>query len=253
MMLVAERHSLIKQIIKEMNSVKVIDLAQRFNVTEETIRRDFLKLENEGWLKRSHGGAVYVDNQADQPLVQREVLQVKEKQKIAKRAVENVNEGDIIMLDASSTAWFMAKALPNIKLTVVTNALNIIEELSRKHNINVISTGGTLDHDSMSFVGPQTVLSLKAYHVTKLFISCKGLAIDEGFTESNEQQNAVKQQMLLSSSEHYFLLDYTKISRKSFTKLADIESADYLITDRVVSPSTKEVLNKQQVIIDDFY
>lgn len=122
-MLVVERHQKIIEQLEEKRIVRVSELSKKFSVTEETIRRDLEKLEKEGYLIRSHGGAVFNEMVKNQeiPFAEREITNISKKKLIAQMSVRYVEESDTILLDASSTAWYMAKILPNMPLTVVTN------------------------------------------------------------------------------------------------------------------------------------
>src|SRR5690625_6472582 len=115
LMLVAEKNQKIIELNNENKSISVSELSNIFSVTEETISRDLEKLEKENKLQRRHGGAINITttNHMEVPYFEREVINVKEKQEIALKAVNEVEEGDKIILDASSTAWYMAKTLPN--------------------------------------------------------------------------------------------------------------------------------------------
>src|SRR5690625_935429 len=155
-MLVVERHGKIIETVKEKGSIRVTELSRMFGLTEETIRRDLEKLEREGKLMRSHGGAVAIQEreQGDVPYFKRETVHVDEKEKIARTALQFVEEEDSILLDASSTSWFLAKQLPDMPLTVITNSLRALMELAPKKNIHVIFAGGSLSHTSLSVLGP---------------------------------------------------------------------------------------------------
>lgn len=241
-MLVAERHQQIIQIIAEKRIVKVAELSQYFSVTEETIRRDLEKLEKEGFLKRSHGGAVISEekSKSDIPFEQREITNVEQKQNIARMSVRYVKEGDRIILDASTTAWYMAKIIPDIPLTVVTNSLKVAAELSKKEKITAICTGGTLLKNSLSFVGPLALESLDQYYVNKAFISCKGMHLTRGFTESNEQEALVKRKMIDTSEQTYMMLDDSKINIQAFAKLAKLEVVDHLLINQPLETNVLE-------------
>src|SRR5690606_2933908 len=138
MMLALQRYEIITKIVNERGSVRVSELSEICGVTEETIRRDLERLESQGRLRRSHGGAVSLnDEQQEIPFFEREITNVMEKKAIAQEAVKHVSEGDSIILDASSTAWYMASILPNMRLTVLTNAIKVALELSSKDKIEV--------------------------------------------------------------------------------------------------------------------
>ncbi|MFD2922320.1 DeoR/GlpR family DNA-binding transcription regulator [Halobacillus naozhouensis] len=233
-MLVAERQQKIVELVNERKSIRVTELSQAFSVTEETIRRDLEKLEREKKLSRSHGGAISV-NSSDSleiPYAEREVTNVEEKKEIALEAVKQVHEGDKVILDASTTAWYMAKALPDIQITVLTNSIKVAMELSSKKQVTVISTGGVLLPKSLSYVGPLAEASLDTYHVNKAFISCKGVHLERGISESNEQQARIKKKMIDSADVVFIMIDSSKFGVQAFSKLYDLEVVDHIITDQ---------------------
>lgn len=230
--LVAERHEKIVETVNKQGSVRVSELSQFFNLTEETIRRDLEKLEREGKLMRTHGGAVAVqEGQNDLPYFKRETVNIAEKEKIADIALKYVSEGDSLLLDASSTSWFLARKLPNIQLTIITNSVRVVMELSKKRNIHVICAGGNLSKTSLSFIGPLTIKSLENYHADKSFISCKALDKSWGISDANDMQAMVKKKMLETADVNFLLVDYSKIGKKATSFVADFEDIHYLITD----------------------
>lgn len=246
-MLVVERHQKMIEQLEEKRIVRVSELSKLFSVTEETIRRDFEKLEKEGYLTRSHGGAVINETIKNQeiPFAEREITNMAKKKQIAQMSVRYVDESDTILLDASSTAWYMAKILPDIPLTVVTNSIKVAATLSEKEQITVICTGGTLLNQSLSFVGPLTIEALDQYFVNKAFISCKGLDVEQGFTESNEQQALVKRKMLERSRQTFLMLDDSKIAVQAFAKVAHLQAADYLLINQPLDTHLFEKIHEQ--------
>ncbi|MDL4840158.1 DeoR/GlpR family DNA-binding transcription regulator [Aquibacillus rhizosphaerae] len=243
-MLVAERHQKIVEIVNERKSIRVTELGKIFSVTDETIRRDLEKLESENKLARSHGGAVYIEMTKETPEVpysEREITHVFEKKEIAREAIMHITEGDKIILDASTSAWYMAKILPDIPLTVVTNSIKVAMELSNKSNITVISAGGTLLTRSLSFVGPLAESSIDGYHVNKAFISCKGLHLENGLSESNEQQARVKKKMMDIADLVYILVDHNKFGVQAFAHVSDLDSIGHIITD---NDANEDIINQ---------
>ncbi|MBN6206175.1 DeoR/GlpR transcriptional regulator [Ralstonia pickettii] len=232
-MLVAERQSKIVEIVNKQKSIRVSELSKLFSVTEETIRRDLEKLEKDKKLERSHGGAVSIhpSDSLEIPYSEREIMNVAEKQQIALESIKHVNEGDKIILDASTTAWYMAKTLPNIPLTVMTNSIKVAMELSSKNQIKVISTGGTLLAKSLSYVGPLAEEAFSSYHFDKAFISCKGIHMERGLSESDEQQARVKTRMMDSADQIYIMVDYSKFGLLAFSKIGNLNRVDYVVTD----------------------
>lgn len=237
-MLVAQRWQKIVQLVNERGSMRVTELSAVCEVTEETIRRDLDKLESEGKLRRSHGGAVSIkSSQAETSYMERETTNAEEKRRIAAEAVKHVNEQDRIILDASSTAWYMAQLLPDMPLTVLTNSIKVAMELSSKEKIQVISTGGLLSSRSLSYVGPLAERSLSTYHVDKAFLSCKGLHVNRGLSESNELQALIKQKMIGIADDVYILADYSKFGQQSLAHVADWSEIQHVITDDQTDPA----------------
>jgi DeoR family transcriptional regulator, fructose operon transcriptional repressor len=231
-MLVAERHRKIVEVVNEKLSVRVTELSKAFKVTEETIRRDLEKLEKENLLRRSHGGAVSIqDEQSEVSYTEREITNSLEKKSIAIEAVKLIKPGEQIVLDASTTAWYMAKEMPDVPLTVITNSIKVAVELSKKEQVKVISTGGMLLPKSLSYVGPLAERSLNMYHVNKAFISCKGVHIEGGLSDSNEWQALLKRQMMLISDQTILMADSTKFGVRTFAHITEIGQVSCVLTD----------------------
>jgi DeoR family L-fucose operon activator len=247
-MLVAERWQKIVQLVNERGSIRVSELSEICQVTEETIRRDLDRLESEGKLVRSHGGAVSVkEAQSEIPFFERETTHADLKQSIAKEAVTHIRENDRILLDASSTAWYMAKILPDVPLTVLTNSIKVALELSQKEKIQVISTGGLLSSRSLSYVGPLAERSLDMYHVDKVFLSSKGVHMQRGISESNELQALIKRKMISIADETYLLADHSKFGLQSLTHVAAWDEIHHLITDGQTAKEDVERIREKGV------
>ncbi|OPA80487.1 DeoR family transcriptional regulator [Paenibacillus selenitireducens] len=247
-MLVAERYDRIVQWVNERGSIRVTELSELCQVTEETIRRDLDRLESAGRLRRSHGGAVSVkDQQPEIPFFEREVTNAEEKKRIAQAALQRIQPNDRIILDASTTAWYMACMMPDIPLTVLTNSIKVATELSSKEKIQVISTGGILASKSLSFVGPLTERTLEAYHVDTAFISCKGIRLDRGLSESNELQAMVKRTMISISDQVIVLADSSKFGIQAFTRVGALQQASEIITDSGLAEDILTELQEQGI------
>ncbi len=248
-MLVAERHDRIVQLVNERGSMRVTELSETFGVTEETIRRDLDALEARGALRRSHGGAVKVSEQLESPYFERVAINAAEKKEIAEEALKYVKAGDQIILDASTTAFYMAAAMANIPLTVLTNSIKVAAELAHKERITVIATGGILSPRSLSFVGPSAERALDMYHVNKAFLSCKGVHFERGITESNELQALVKRKMLQIADECYLLVDHSKFDVQDFAHVGQLADVHMIVTDAMADPAYVEQLRIRQLSV----
>ncbi|MCM3782740.1 DeoR/GlpR family DNA-binding transcription regulator [Neobacillus mesonae] len=249
-MLVAERYAAIVQLVNERGSIRVSELSTLCQVTEETIRRDLDRLEKEGRLKRSHGGAVRIrlsSEHIETPYREREVTHAVEKRNIALEALKYIEPGDRILLDASTTAWYTARSMPDIPLTVLTNSVRVVTELSSKKQIEVIATGGQFVSESMSFVGPLAERSLETYHVDKLFLSCQGVHLERGISETNELQARVKQKMIGMSDQIILLADSSKFGVQAFTHVSGLEKVSRIITNQDMSEGILRVLSERSI------
>ncbi|CAM4062817.1 DeoR/GlpR family DNA-binding transcription regulator [Paenibacillus alkaliterrae] len=249
-MLAQERYDKIVQLVNERGSIRVTELSELCQVTEETIRRDLDRLEQAGRLRRSHGGAVSVkDQQPEIPYFEREVMRADEKKRIAEEAIKLIQPQDRILLDASSTAWYMAASMPDIPLTVLTNSIKVAMELSSKEKIEVISTGGILASRSLSYVGPLAERSLDAYHVDKAFFSCKGVHLERGISESNELQARIKHKMIGMADQVILLADSSKFGVQAFTHVAELRDIHTIITDGRLSGELLAQLEEKQITV----
>lgn len=247
-MLVAERQKKIVELVNERLSIRVTELSKIFSVTEETIRRDLEKLEKENLLMRSHGGAVSIEkDQGETSYLEREITNAAEKKAIAVAAIRSIEPGDQIVLDASTTAWYVAKELPDMPLTVLTNSIKVAIELSKKEQIKVISTGGTLLSQSLSYVGPLAERSLSMYHVNKAFLSCKGVHLEKGLSDFNESQALVKKQMMEIADETILMVDSTKFGTRAFSQIAPVSTIGCIITDSNINEETRNELEEKKI------
>ena len=242
-MLIAERQRSIITIVTEGGSARVTELAKHFGVTEETIRRDLEKLETEGKLLRSHGGAVApVVAAGERHYSERQMANAREKTAIARLAVQLIEDGDTVVLDASSTVLQLARLLPDMNVTILTNSLQVALALADKPRISVVGTGGTLSAASLSFAGPQAEEALEKYYVGKAFLSCTGVDTDFGLSDINERQALFKIKMMDIAARTYLLADHSKFGAKSLRRFSRIEDVDEIITDSAIDQNTLETI-----------
>ncbi len=254
-MLAIERKSEILAILQREKSVLVAQLSQKYQVTEETIRRDLDKLEKEGYVKKTYGGAVLNQNTSVEiPFKVREKTNKKEKQTIARLVQRVIGEGESIMLDSSSTSLMVARNLKQYKkLTVITNSVEILLELSNCKNIRVLSTGGELRDSALSLGGRQAEQMLLHYNVDKAVLSCKGISMEKGITDSNEPEAQIKSAMRQCAKTTVWAIDSTKFDRVSFVHLAQLKAGDIVVTDKKLEPKWKKFLSeyKIQVVMNE--
>ncbi|MGB9803409.1 DeoR/GlpR family DNA-binding transcription regulator [Desulfofundulus sp.] len=245
-MFAEERRQKILELLERDQVVKVPDLSAYFNVSEATIRRDLQELEEAGYLKRTHGGAI--SNQAatfEPSLAEKEDQYQAEKIAIAEIAVQLVQEGDTVMLDAGSTTLQIARRLKHRKnITIVTNAVNIACELAAG-NTEVILLGGNLRQRTLSLVGPITENILSGLYVDKLFLATNGVDLKKGLTTPNLAEAQTKRAMLNSAGEVILVADHSKFGRVSFSHICNLDRIDCLITDNGAPDAFLATLKKQ--------
>lgn len=245
-MLAVERRNLILEKLQEEKHVVVSELSRIYNVSEETIRRDLDKLEAEGYAVKSYGGAVINENNGiDMPFNIRKNRNVVEKQKIAELAAELVRDGESIMLDASTTSVFIAKALKDReRLTVITNSIEIMIELADVSGWTVISTGGTMKEGYLALWGTGAEDTIRSYYVDKAFISCKAFDRERGVMDSSELFAHAKRVMVNSARESILAVDQSKFDSAAFAQIMDVRKLSAVLTD--AKPS-EEWLNYLEV------
>ena len=250
-MFALERQKHILEVLREEGSVSVNRLSKALSVTEETIRRDLEKLEKEDALMRTHGGAIPMDNQ-EMPLEKRKQTNTAIKEKLARAAVKFILPGDTVFLDASTTTFFIARELKKMKkVTVVTNSLRILNELADVPDIKVISIGGLVSRNQ-SLVGSQAVNCIKEnYYVNKMFFSSRGISINAGILESNEQECAIKQCMVANAKSKFYMFDRSKVGRIGLAKLAKFEEINHVIAEKNFSEELHEKFNEYNIEIHE--
>lgn len=233
-MLAIERRNAILDKLQAERRVVVSELSALYDVSEETIRRDLEKLENEGFAVKSYGGAVLNENaNLDLPFNVRKNKNVVGKQKIAELISELVKDGDSLFLDASSTAVAIAKAIKNKSgITIITNSLEIAIELLEAPGCKVISTGGVVTERSFALVGQVTDQTISSYFVDKAIVSSKGFDLHAGFTESDERHANNKKSMLDGAKTKILAVDNSKFEHVSFAKIGDFRDLTMVVTDK---------------------
>ena len=232
-MLPNQRREKILELIREDGHAKVMDLSRVFKVTEVTIRQDLEKLEKDGDVIREHGGAYLknIDLNVRNFSLQNQ-NNLHEKQLIARKALEFIEDGDTIILDSGSTTTEIAKLISGFKnLTVITNALNIALILGAQAGINVIVTGGEFKAPTLSLTGQKAADFFQNLHVDKLFLATAGIALKSGLTYPGMSDICVKRAMIESANEIYLVADSSKIGKNAFASLGALSLINYLITD----------------------
>ncbi|TLS48463.1 DeoR/GlpR transcriptional regulator [Paenibacillus antri] len=233
-----DRQSSIVEQLRSRGEVKISELKQRFDVTEMTVRRDLEKLERLGIAARTFGGAIL--DSRDIELAQRTTVRSEEKGRIGKRAAACVRPGDSIFIDGGSTTFQVARHLPEkADITVVTNALNVANELASK-KIPTIVVGGLLLEATISMVGPTAVESISKMAFDKAFLGATGLDARHGFSNSNLLEADVKRMAIRKAKAAFVVLDHSKFGEKVLVSFAALGDVGTVVTDRTPDPELSE-------------
>ena len=229
-----ERLDLIVALLQEQGRVSVADLSQRFGVSTVTIRNDLTTLKQQRRLVRTHGGAMAKPALGMEPpaFALRKELHLLEKERIGRAAATLIRDGDSIALDASTTAWQIARHLKDRReLTVVTNGLFVALEFLDSPGVTVVMPGGSLRAASASLVGDQGAYILERYHVQRGFFGAGGFTLKEGLTDTNQYEVELKQRMVERSKEVIAVVDSSKWGQVTFASLASVAQLDRVISD----------------------
>ncbi len=247
-MLAIDRQRRILDLVNGTGSLRTTDTATLLGVTDETVRKDFEVLEKRGELIRIHGGASRPDRiKEEQPFNERQAVRRDEKLVIARLAASRIQANETIFLDASSTVLTLTEFLPDVPLTVLTNALNVVTALAERANLDLICTGGAFDVRSRSFIGLIAENSLKRYNIHRMFFSGNGLHLDRGVSERNSRQAAFKERVIASAEDVVMLADHSKLGQKSAFFFAEVSALSCLITDAAADSSFTDALQAKGI------
>ena len=250
-MLHKDRLKSIKQIIQIEKKVTVSELRAKFQVTTETIRRDLARLESDGILTRTHGGAVMNSDSVieNSSFILRANHQINEKRIIAELVRNLIPKSAVIASDASSTSVEAVRLLrdePDI--TVLTNSTQILNE-SYGAAFRIVSTGGAVNTNTFSMQGRIARDVLRSLYADIVILSCKALSMTGVIFDSNEDEAEIKKIMAERGQKIILLADHSKFDKVAFVKLTDIEKLDVLVTDREPSDEWKNLLHDKNVTL----
>lgn len=230
----SNRQQKIIQLLSGCDGLTTDALAEQFAVSKETIRRDLKGLQQQGKIVRHHGRAraIHPDSRdGGEPFGARLKSHYADKADIAHRALDWVSSGMILALDASSTCFHLARQLPDIELTVLTNSLPICHEMAKRERITLICTGGTLDRKYRCYINPALVTLVKDLAIDLFIFSCEGVDEQGDMWDPVEQNAAFKAHLLRRASQSLLLIDKSKFQRSSEVKIGSLSQVTQMITD----------------------
>ena len=245
-----ERRQSLLDLLRKQPGLRVPEIGRALNVSDGTVRNDLNALEVEGRLKRVHGGAVL--NEQDQfqnnSFMRRYHQNVAAKLAIAREAALLVEDGDSILLDASSTSYYLARALAGRnKLRVMTNGFEVARELAQNTSNTVILIGGVVNNDSSSVTGLLSEQIIADMHIEKAFFSCSGFSVERGMTEVHFEEAQLKRKAIESSKEVFALVDSSKFGKEDLTPFARSLQITHMFTDFDISDEWKTRLEWENI------
>ncbi|MGX6978035.1 DeoR/GlpR family DNA-binding transcription regulator [Vagococcus elongatus] len=229
-MLTEERQLTILDRLEMNRVVKIQELVKATHASETTVRRDLQELENQGLLKRVHGGAIIANNlNTELDLKTKAAMNRQEKLSVAKHAVKSIQPEEVIYIDSGTATYEMLPFLKNKNIRIVTNSI------AHAHFLNSLSIpttvlGGRLKLATSAIVGQECVAQMKKYHFSKAFIGVNGIHHQHGLTTPEEEEAFVKTAAIQQSAQVFILADHTKFEKVTFVKFAELTDG-HLLTD----------------------
>lgn len=254
-MFVTERRNKIMQLLHDKQRLTVKDLAANIGVSEATLRTDLNKMEADGLLVRTHGGAVlkdYADSETS--FSARKQKNRNEKMKIAEKALELISDKQCILLDASSTALEIARLLKKnpLRVTVVTSGIYTALELADTPEITVILVGGMVTNSSSSIEGTLGLDILDQVNIDIMFTSANGFSFESGLTDFNLYEVELKKEMVKRASRVVALIDTSKIGKNSSAFFANLSAINTFITEAPLNSELYDKLTKHSIQVISF-
>ena len=246
-MLVEERRQRVLDLVSKRGFIALADLARSIRVSESTLRRDLDYWHQQGTLRRTHGGAIFVGDAASLPaLEERSASQRDEKQAIAKAAAGRINDGDTVLLDGGTTTLEVAKLLVGRSLQVVTNSLPIAQLFASRREADLVMLGGYVYPKTGVALGPLTICMMEDLHVHQTILSVGGLS-GRGLFNSNLLLVETERQMMRCADEVVVVADHTKFGRPALAFLCEWKDIDTLIVDQPLAHNQRAMLGAADV------
>jgi len=230
------RRAEILKILDACSEVQVTDLAKQLETSEVTIRKDLTLLQKQKLLIRTRGGAIRrpIENlNEDTSINKKRLFNYQEKERIGRLATTLIKDGDNIMLDSGTTTMEIAKNLGKFyHLTILTNAMNIAEELMKYQRFTVIILGGHVRINSHSTVGPLALATLHHFSNYKLFLGVDSFSLESGISTPNLEEALLNQEMIASANQTIAVFDSSKVNKQSFAHIANPEQIQTIISDK---------------------
>jgi DeoR family fructose operon transcriptional repressor len=227
-----ERRQEIATLVEERGRGEVTELATRFGVTPETIRRDLTELEQRRFLRRVHGGAISIHRFRSEPAIaEKAAAMATEKAAIAEKALSFVPEHGSVLLDAGTSTLALARVFPDRELTVFTHSVSIALELAGRGALQLYVIGGRMRTRTIANVDDWALRHLSDLRVDVAFVGTNGFSAERGLSTPDPAEAAVKHAICLAAAQTVVLADHSKLDQESAVRFAAIDEFDVLISD----------------------
>jgi DeoR/GlpR family transcriptional regulator of sugar metabolism len=245
--LVEERRQQVLERVRERGFVALTDLARAIKVSESTLRRDLDYWHQQGVLRRTHGGAIYVGDAAAVPaLEERSTRQLDEKRQIARAAAARLRDGDTVLLDGGTTTLEVARLLVGRPLQVVTNSLPIAALLAGSRETDLVLLGGYVYPKTGVALGPLTMRTAQDVHVNQMILSVHGIT-EKGLFNSNLLLVETERVLMRCADEVVVVADHTKVGRPALAFLCELADIDTLIVDAGLDAGQRAMLERADI------
>lgn len=253
-MKLSERLEVIIDEVQTNGSVKVSDLCQRFGCSEVTVRNDIRKLDQQGVVKKTYGGAVRIEKGLSVDFVPGECfLNSDQKCRIAKKAYEYIANRESIIIDDSTTGYYLAKYIKehdDKRIVVVTNSLLSGAELSSVKHVDLFMVGGHVVGNPPSALDNITINAMGQFHVDKAFVGVNGINLNVGLTSMGTPQMDVKREMIKMARETIVIADSTKFGNGSLFTVCPMSDVDRVITDSDIKKEYVQTAKNSNIALD---
>lgn len=248
-----QRIDLIEQYITEHKNVTLTTLCKEFQVSKNTIRRDINQLAERGSIKKVYGGVTLTDTSMKlttlTPFSARSVLLEKEKDAICRYAASMIQDDDIIYIDTGTTSQNLIDYIANKSCIIITNSLQLSFKAVAYPRLTVISLPGKLKRDTLSFTGSEAEQYLSAYNISKAFLCCTGVSVENGLTNATTEEYLIKRAVATNCRTRILMVDHTKFGKFTLMTYCRLSDVDHILTDQLPDPMFTKYCQDHEIII----
>lgn len=237
----------IDKYVKKNNFVSIEELSEVFKISINTVRRDINQLVERGTIEKVYGGVKAIKDDIASFSLRSENL-LEEKTKIAKLAASFINEDDVIFIDSGTTTIGILDHLPtDLKCTIISNSLDIIEKASRLPNTKIFVVGSIFRRQTRSFVNLSQEQTFTHLNINKAFMAATGVSLKSGITNSSQEEYWIKKEVIENTEQKFLLIDHSKFDKAALLTYSSFSNIDIVITDQAPEKKYQDFFNQEQI------